>query len=131
MWTWRYLLQATSWTDRWIVVVGLFSVVLLLTMPLSAMGQMVEIYLHNQKVATLPLDQQHRQQVVGNLGPVTIEIDPEQGARLQEFESPRMVGVRQGWIQRGGEMAICVPCGVFIRIPLVDPAATPYDALAQ
>ena len=54
-------------------------------------------------------------QVHGNLGDLRIEL---QGARARVAESPcpGQDCVAQGWISRPGEMAVCVPSGVFLLV---------------
>ncbi|MEG3638193.1 NusG domain II-containing protein [Magnetococcus sp. PR-3] len=90
----------------------------------------VEVHQNNQLVQTLALDKETQLELQGLLGRVIIEVKPG-AARLREYDSPRMIGVRTGWISGGGRMAICVPCGIFIRIPPAQAQDNTYDAVAR
>ncbi|OSM01374.1 hypothetical protein MAIT1_01312 [Magnetofaba australis IT-1] len=93
------------------------------------------MYRDNHLVATLPLDRDAALEVAGRLGPVRIETHGGQ-ARLLEHRSARMIGTRTGWIGSSGRVAVCVPCGVLVKITgnaatrgADDPNA--FDAIAQ
>lgn len=53
--------------------------------------------------------------VNGNLGQMEIRIDSGR-TRISESPCPGQDCVRQGWLTSSGEMAVCVPSGVFIII---------------
>lgn len=128
------LLRATTPTDRWImgisaILIGGFA----WQMAHRPAGQQVVIQRNNQTILTLPLTQNTKKEVTGDLGPVAIEIDNGR-ARLLEYASPHMIGTRTGWISATGAMAACVPCGILIRVEgqNSDPnAANPFDGIAR
>ena len=66
--------------------------------------------------------------VTGNLGEMEISIENER-ARIASSPCPGQDCVKQGWIDRPGEMAVCVPSGVFIIISGNDGSHSP-DAVS-
>lgn len=56
--------------------------------------------------------------VKGALGPTEIEIRQGQ-IRISRDPSPRQYCVQQGWLQRAGQTAICLPNQVSIELPTV------------
>ena len=52
-------------------------------------------------------------QVAGHLGPLDIQVEGSR-ARMTNAPCPGQDCVRQGWIDRSGEMVVCVPSGVFM-----------------
>lgn len=53
--------------------------------------------------------------VSGNMGPVEIQVENGR-VRIVSSPCPGQDCVRQGWLSTGGDMAICVPSGVFIHL---------------
>ncbi|MBF0159713.1 MAG: NusG domain II-containing protein [Magnetococcales bacterium] len=123
-------------TDRWIMGVTALMIAGLLLRPWYGLpqGHYVEVLHDNQLVLTLPLQQDSRHQVAGNLGPVAIEVRGGR-ARLLEYRSPRLIGTYTGWIEHHNAVAVCVPCGVLIRVRATDgqpvPSGVPFDAVAH
>lgn len=66
--------------------------------------------------------------VTGNLGEMEISIENER-ARIASSPCPGQDCVRQGWLDSPGEMAVCVPSGVFIIISGNDGSHSP-DAVS-
>ena len=66
-------------------------------------------------VAELPLTQARRIEVAGALGTSVIEVQPGR-ARVASDPGPRQYCVRQGWLARPGEIAICAPNHVSVQI---------------
>ncbi len=66
-------------------------------------------------VADLPLDRPQRLTVAGPLGDSVIEIEPRR-ARVSQDPSPRQLCVRQGWLARAGDVAICLPNQLSIEL---------------
>ena len=64
--------------------------------------------------------------VVGPLGVSEIEIGPK-GARVLSAPCVHKVCMRQGWMQRAGDVAACVPNGLVLRIA----GAAPIDAMIR
>jgi hypothetical protein len=65
--------------------------------------------------AEYPLDAPHRIYVPGPLGTTVVEIQPGR-ARVQSDPGPRQYCVRQGWLHRGGAVAICAPNHVSLML---------------
>ena len=64
--------------------------------------------------------------VVGPLGVSEIEIGPK-GVRVISAPCAHKVCMRQGWMQRAGDVAACVPNGLVLRIA----GAAPIDAMVR
>lgn len=63
----------------------------------------------------LSLRRAHTLSVSGPLGFTLIEIQPGR-ARIARDPSPRQLCVKQGWLSRAGEVALCLPNQVSIEI---------------
>jgi hypothetical protein len=66
--------------------------------------------------------------VMGNLGEMEISIENER-ARIASSPCPGQDCVRQGWLRKPGDMAVCVPSGVFIIISADNDSLSP-DAVS-
>lgn len=77
-------------------------------------------------VADLPLDHPRQVTVTGALGPTVIAVEPGR-ARVQSDPGPRQLCVRQGWLARPGEVALCAPSHISLQIM---GAQSPYDSLS-
>jgi len=64
--------------------------------------------------------------VVGPLGVSEIEIGPK-GARMIAAPCVHKICMRQGWLQRAGDVTACVPNGLVLRIA----GASPIDAMIR
>ena len=64
--------------------------------------------------------------VAGPLGNTLIEIQPGR-ARIARDPSPRQLCVKQGWLSRAGEVALCLPNQVSVEIR---GAVRTYDSIA-
>ena len=64
--------------------------------------------------------------VVGPLGASEIEIGSK-GARVLSAPCVHKICMRQGWMQRAGDVAACVPNGLVLRIA----GAAPLDAMIR
>ena len=64
--------------------------------------------------------------VVGPLGVSEIEIGPK-GVRVLSAPCVHKLCMRQGWMQRAGAVAACVPNGLVLRIA----GAAPLDAMIR
>ena len=58
--------------------------------------------------------------VMGSLGVSEIEIGPK-GARVLSAPCVHKICMRQGWLQRAGDVTACVPNGLVLRIAGVAP----------
>lgn len=86
------------------------------TVVIRAAGKVIE---------TVPLSQAQVFSIPGPLGTTRIEIAPGR-ARVAADPSPRQLCVKQGWLSRAGEAALCLPNQVSVEIRGRDPA---YDTL--
>ena len=64
--------------------------------------------------------------IAGPLGNTLIEIQPGR-ARIARDPSPRQLCVKQGWLSRAGEAALCLPNQVSVEI---SGAVRAYDSIA-
>jgi hypothetical protein len=70
-------------------------------------------------VSELSLARNRTLSIDGPLGITTIEVQ-NQRARITSDPSPRQYCVRQGWLERAGEIALCLPNQVSIEIAAAD-----------
>jgi hypothetical protein len=66
--------------------------------------------------------------VIGNLGEIEVTIENEM-ARISRSPCPGQDCVRQSWLNKPGDLAVCVPSGVFIVISSEDDSLSP-DAVS-
>ena len=76
---------------------------------------MLEIESMGEPYAVVKMDQRKTVTVPGSLGDSVIEID-ENGARFIETAGADKSCIEQGYIANAGEMAVCVPNRVLIRV---------------
>lgn len=78
-------------------------------------GARARITVDGAPVATVALDEPRRLRVSGPLGPSLIEVAD---GRIRVVDSPgrRKLCVRQGWLSRAGETAVCLPNRVVVSI---------------
>ena len=74
----------------------------------------------------LDLSRNRRIEVPGPLGITTVVID-QRRVRVASDPGPRQYCVRQGWLARAGEIAICAPNQVSVE---VQGSKRPYDSLS-
>lgn len=109
-------IRATTRADRWLVfMTALFIAITLIYSVTRPKGATVVILRDNQPVLTLSLAIDQQTQVSGRLGPVTIQIR-NNAVRLLEYNSPRQIGMRSGWISSSEAMLACVPCGILVQV---------------
>ena len=60
------------------------------------------------------------------MGETRVEIGPE-GVRVIAAPCTHKICMRRGWINRRGDLAVCVPNGLVLRIA----GAAPVDAVAH
>lgn len=76
--------------------------------------------------AELDLARNRRIDVPGPLGVTTVAVD-QRRVRVVSDPGPRQYCVRQGWLERAGEIAICAPNEVSVQVV---GAKTIYDSLS-
>lgn len=89
-------------------------------------GEWAVIRQRGQVVAELALHTPRQFEVSGPLGTTRIEIQPGK-ARIAADPGPRQYCVKQGWLSRNGEFALCAPNQVSLQIRGQQQA---YDSLA-
>ncbi|MDR1709938.1 MAG: NusG domain II-containing protein [Candidatus Accumulibacter sp.] len=68
-----------------------------------------------ETVAELDLSRDRRIEVAGPLGTTVVAVEKGR-ARVVSDPGPRQYCVRQGWLARSGEIAICAPNEISVRI---------------
>lgn len=112
--------------DIGVLVVGAGTVAALTTFAWSGgHGDTAVIRAAGQVVETASLARAQTFTVAGPLGTTRIEIAPGR-ARVAADPSPRQLCVKQGWLSRAGDAALCLPNQVSLEIRGRDPA---YDTL--
>lgn len=107
--------RATTVMDRWVMGLSAVGIVGLIWSLVAVPGQQAEVFRENRLILTLPLHRDVTTQVEGRLGLVTIQVQ-KGGVRLLEYNSPRMIGTRTGWIYGQGRTTACVPCGILVQV---------------
>ena len=64
--------------------------------------------------------------VVGTLGESQVEIGPK-GARVVAAPCTHKICIRRGWIRQRGDLAVCIPNGLVLRIA----GLAPVDAVVR
>ena len=77
-------------------------------------------------VAELDLSRRRTIEVAGALGTTVVAVEPGR-ARVVSDPGPRQYCVRQGWLSRPGQIAICAPNHVSLSIA---GGRAPHDSLA-
>lgn len=93
---------------------------------LGGLGEWAVIRQNGRIIAELDLRTAHKTSVTGPLGETWIEIAHGK-ARIAADPGPRQYCVKQGWLSRNGEIAICAPNQVSLQIRGRQNA---YDSLA-
>lgn len=110
---WLALLRPGDW-----LVICLATGLVGLSFPLLWQGGFAEkaiVRQAGQVFAEVDLRQPRRIEVPGPLGTTLIAVEPGR-ARVMADPSPRQYCVRQGWLIRPGDMAICAPNQVSLQI---------------
>ena len=110
---WASLLRPGDWA-----VVGLAAVGVAASVPLVWQGGIAEkavVRRDGTVVAELDLARKRTLEVAGAIGTSVIVVEPGR-ARVAADPGPRQYCVRQGWLKRPGEIAICAPNHVSLQI---------------
>ena len=110
---WLALLRPGDWL---IVLVG--AVLVGATIPIFWQGGLAERAIIRQEgrvFAEVDLRTPRQLEVSGPLGTTVIAVEPGR-ARVISDPGPRQYCVRQGWLMRPGEIAICAPNRVSLQI---------------
>ena len=101
----------------WLIVLG-SALIVGFSFPLfwqGGLGERAIIRLDGQVFAETDLRTRRQFEVPGPLGKTLIAIEPGR-ARIVSDPGPRQYCVRQGWLMRPGEIAICAPNRVSLQI---------------
>ncbi|HEX6735683.1 MAG TPA: NusG domain II-containing protein [Azonexus sp.] len=101
----------------WLVVLG-GAVLVGLSIPLFWQGGLADRAIIRQEgkvFAEVDLRSRRQLEVAGPLGVTRIAVEPGR-ARVVSDPGPRQYCVRQGWLMRPGEIAICAPNRVSLQI---------------
>ena len=101
----------------WLVVLGA-ALLVGLSVPLFWQGGLADraiIHQEGKLFAEVDLRSKRQLEVAGPLGVTLIAIEPGR-ARVVSDPGPRQYCVRQGWLMRPGEIAICAPNRVSLQI---------------
>jgi len=81
----------------------------------GAQGDTLIVRAQGQLYDQVSLRRAHTLSVPGPLGMTLIEVQPGR-ARIARDPSPRQLCVKQGWLSRAGEVALCLPNQVSVEI---------------
>ena len=87
----------------------------ILIRPRAPAGKSITISVNNETVHTLSLMSTHTITVQGATGPVIIRVDSGE-AWIESSNCPHLYCVREGRIQRQGEMVVCLPNRVVLSV---------------
>ena len=121
---WLALVRPGDW-----LTLALGATVCAALFPLAWQGGIAEkaiVRSDGQVVAELDLKTRRSLQVPGPLGQTVIAVEPGR-ARVAADPGPRQYCVRQGWLARPGEIAICAPNHVSLQIA---GRSSAYDSLS-
>ena len=110
---WLRLIKIGDW-----LVIFVAALLVGLSFPLFWQGGMADraiIRQNGQVFADVDLRARRQLEVPGPLGQTLIAIEPGR-ARVLADPGPRQYCVRQGWLMRPGEIAICAPNRVSLQI---------------
>jgi hypothetical protein len=110
---WLRLIRLGDW-----LVIFVAALLVGLSFPLFWQGGMADraiIRQNGQVFADVDLRARRQLEVPGPLGQTLIAIEPGR-ARVLSDPGPRQYCVRQGWLMRPGEIAICAPNRVSLQI---------------
>jgi hypothetical protein len=110
---WLPLVRPGDWA-----VAGLAAVAVATSFPLLWQGGAADravVRRDGEVVAELDLSRKRSFEVAGAIGTTVIAVEPGR-ARVAADPGPRQYCVRQGWLKRPGEIAICAPNRVSLQI---------------
>jgi len=110
---WHRLLRPGDWA-----VVGVSAAAVAASFPLvwqNGVAEKAVVRRDGQVVAELDLSRRRTLEVAGALGTSLIVVEPGR-ARVAADPGPRQYCVRQGWLKRPGEIAICAPNRISLQI---------------
>ena len=121
---WLALLRPGDW-----LVSALAAALCVAAFPLAWRGGVAEkavVRRGGEVFAELDLARNRRIEVPGPLGVTTVAVEKRR-VRVVSDPGPRQYCVRQGWLERAGEIAICAPNEVSVQVV---GGKTVYDSLS-
>ena len=121
---WLRLLKPGDW-----LIAGLGLCLCLVSLPLAWRGGAAEkavVRRGGEIFAELDLSRNRTLEVPGPLGITTVAVEKRR-VRVVSDPGPRQYCVRQGWLERAGEIAICAPNEVSVQVV---GGKTVYDSLS-
>jgi len=113
MTAWRSLLRPGDWL---VLALGVIACAVLFPLTWqSGVAEKAIVKRDGEVVAELDLKQRRQIEVQGAMGISVIVVEPGR-ARVKADPGPRQYCVRQGWLSRPGEIAICAPNHVSLQI---------------
>ena len=110
---WLPLLRPGDWG-----VAGALALAVLASFPLvwqEGVAEKAVVRRDGEVIAELDLSRKRTLEVAGAIGTTVIAVEPGR-ARVAADPGPRQYCVRQGWLKRPGEIAICAPNHVSLQI---------------
>lgn len=110
---WLPLLRPGDWATACLAAVAVAT-----SFPLvwqGGIGEKALVRRNGELVAELDLSRTRRLEVAGAIGTTVIAVEPGR-ARIAADPGPRQYCVRQGWLKRPGEIAICAPNHISLQI---------------
>ena len=110
---WLSLLRPGDW-----LVSALAAAFCVAAFPLAWRGGVAEkavVKRGGEVFAELDLSRSRRIEVLGPLGITTVAVEKRR-VRVVSDPGPRQYCVRQGWLERAGEIAICAPNEVSVQV---------------
>lgn len=125
---WKELIRVFTPADKVLILLLSLAVVASL-FPLynTERGQQLSVHSDVEPARLLPLAEHRILTLAGPLGESIIEISAR-GARITASPCAHQVCVRRGWISRRGEVAVCLPNRLIIKIM---GAAVDVDAVVR
>ena len=106
-----------TWGDK--LLIGFLLVLSLLSIAvvnrLTTRGSAVVVEVNNQEISRLDLFQDGQRTVTGPLGDMVIQVRGGQ-VRVVSSPCPHKLCVRMGWANRAGDLIVCVPNRVVVRV---------------
>jgi len=121
---WLALLKPGDW-----LLIALGCALCVMVFPLAwqtSAGDKAVVRRNGEVFSELDLSRNRRLEVPGPLGMTTVVVDNGR-VRVLADPGPRQYCVRQGWLARAGEIAICAPNQVSVE---VQGRRRPYDSLS-
>ncbi|HOQ76229.1 MAG TPA: NusG domain II-containing protein [Thermoclostridium sp.] len=114
-----------------VLFIAAAAVIMMISMRQADTGEKTALIIHDGVVVKkIRLDTLDHTEIHEYSGEYPGVIEAENGRiRFREAECPDQVCVRTGWISKNGQIAVCLPEGILIKITGVDSAEDDTDIL--